>query len=205
MNSLSARMQLVAAKSRSVKKKKTASTRFHAAVAALSHQRSVLEQELAGCRARHSFLTARTRMVSQWLDVLDLLHKSQQSQGSCAEDEQLEQELLAVRALLSQPGSQPNSSASEVTDSVGAAAAEAPCLDPVLQTIGQPEDAVALFRDLACRQLVPGVEALTALQHLDQHKELAQKLGVQLVQWECLADSAQRVKVFDTIKQLLYR
>lgn len=203
----SARMQLVAAKSRAAKKKKTASTRFHGAVAALSHQLSVLEQELAGCRARHSSLTARTRMVSQWLDVLDLVHKSQQPQGSCAEDdEQLEQELLAVRALLSQPASQPNSSASEVTDNTGAvAAAGAPCLDPMLQTIGQPEDTVALLRDLASRQLLPGVETQTALQHLEHHKELAQKLGVQLVQLECLADSAQRVKVLDTIKQLLDR
>jgi hypothetical protein len=201
-------MQLVA---KARKKKTTASTRFHNAVAALSHQRCALEQELAACRARHSSLTARTRIVSQWLDVLDLLHKSQQTQGrSCPEDdEQLEQELLAVRALLPQPGSQANSSGSEVTDpgtgSAAAAATEAPCLDPMQQTIGQPGDAVALFRDLASRQLLPGVESQTALQHLEHHKELAQKLGVQLVQLECSVDNTQRVKVLDNIKQLLDR
>jgi hypothetical protein len=73
------------------------------------------------------------------------------------------------------------------------------------QTIGSPHDAVAYFRDVAARPLIPGIENLTALQHLEQHKQLAMQLGIQLMQLECVTDHSRRMKALDNVKQLLDR
>jgi hypothetical protein len=198
-----------------VVKSKSASARFKQALAVLSHQRSVLQQQLAELEVSNSSLEARSSLISSWLDVLDLLHKAQTPVCLPPDaDElyqQLEQELDTVRALL-EPQLQQNSSSSRSKSTSTqyanphTLAAEAPgSLDPMQQTIGSPHDAVAYFRDVAARPLIPGIENLTALQHLEQHKQLAMQLGIQLMQLECVTDHSRRMKALDNVKQLLDR